>query len=233
MKKKLVISEAHSYKDGIAFYSLRHPGYMTKTTINYEGVIKNSFERCEMQTNESKILSKLSTIFSIVIIAISISDDMVWITRVVFLIDVIVTFLELVIGMLAIKYERGRRLEFHGAEHMVINAYNKLGRIPTLDELRGFSRLENDCSSSYVFTVFVSSFLSFISTFIFNGYFRPIAIAIITFLGEVLKRKGELNFIQYATTRKPTDEELKIAIIALQYWEKKEQEDLNEKEENE
>ena len=117
--------------------------------------------------------------------------------------------------------------KFHSAEHMIINAYKKLERVPSLEEIREFSRFSNSCGTNVITQIVFSFILMFFCTFIPNIRLMNVAILSVNFVILILLQCGFLNFLQRYTTIVPTDRELLVAISGMNVWlenEKKEKE---------
>ena len=108
-----------------------------------------------------------------------------------------------------------RFCRFHAAEHSVINAYYDLGRVPTMDEIRGYSSFAYNCGATdvakkgwYWFGAFIFMNLSGLAALIFCAIFILISI-----LAHFLEK---FVFLQFIAIKKPTDKEYEIAIKALE-----------------
>lgn len=119
---------------------------------------------------------------------------------------------------------------FHGAEHMAINAYNKLQRIPTLEEIRGFSRFLKNCGSRHLFKKLVPNLVLciLIAVFTFSSpTFWALFIGLVIPINIVIRLcidEGWFRFLQVFITEKPSDNELLLAIEALKNFESMEEE---------
>lgn len=108
---------------------------------------------------------------------------------------------------------------YHSAEHMVLNAYRKLGKVPSLDEIKTFSRFSKYCGSR----VLMSKIIAYIPTSLaiafgdeihFSAY---ISIFIISYImSRKLLKKDFIKVEQILFTEPPTDIELKVAIRGLE-----------------
>lgn len=115
--------------------------------------------------------------------------------------------------------------KFHSAEHMVLNAYRKLNRIPSLEETRNFPKFSNTCGTNGMAQISITFILIFFTTFIPNLDSIHIRILIIlsAIIALILSITGCLNFMQKFTTDIPTDTELKVAIKGMEVWLENEQ----------
>ncbi len=122
---------------------------------------------------------------------------------------------------------------FHGAEHMAVNAYNTLQRIPTLEEIRSFSRFAKDCGSRFTFkklsinllTALLFALQGYINTAFFSKLFLMIGLMmLIDIVISFISDRGWLRFLQVFITEKPSDKELLLAIEGLKNFEEMEAE---------
>ena len=113
--------------------------------------------------------------------------------------------------------------EFHSAEHMAVNAYEKLQRIPSLAEVKKFSRFSDDCGSRKVFNVIVYPFTVCVIWIIIpyvTSHWLLFAIWASYFLLLFLNIKFHiLKFLQVIFTKPPSDEQLMLAIEGLRQFE--------------
>lgn len=112
---------------------------------------------------------------------------------------------------------------YHSAEHMVLNAYRDLKRVPTLEEIKRYSRFSEYCGSRIIIGKIVPYgslciLLAFSSFIPWPIYF--ILCFMVSFLVAVANKKGWLKFFQIFITSKPTDAELEVAIEGLKYLQK-------------
>lgn len=115
--------------------------------------------------------------------------------------------------------------KFVAASHMATNAYNKLQRIPTLEEVKKYSRF----SSNSKICMPISRIFSQAMLILFLIFFGNVSFGILLFFSIIIPvasffitSSGILNFLQVFVTSKPTDEELKVAITAVRIYEKME-----------
>lgn len=106
-------------------------------------------------------------------------------------------------------------MKFHSAEHAVINAYYDLHRVPTLDEIRNYSRFSYNCGSLnemiFVFTFWILAIAKFLT-----DMWIIVFLAILFMDMFYFKKKKRLFFMEFLVTAKPTDKEYKVAIAGLE-----------------
>lgn len=233
MRTKLKIDHAYSMDNGIRFYSKRHKGYVAIATVDEIGNIKTEwttmkkYEKEKNKHDKSADRKKLFifilcvlpfvTIFSI-LLEWAISKDTILGMRFLYMgcafmllsVFVIYTFIERKKGKNAYK--------FHSAEHMVLNAYRKLKRVPSLEEIREYSRFSNSCGTNATTQIVMNFTLMFLCTFISNPLYSIIGMLSASIIVLILLQCGFLNFLQKCTTIIPTDKELSVAIAGMNVW---------------
>ena len=107
-------------------------------------------------------------------------------------------------------------LKNHGAEHMVYTAYKILKRVPSIVEAKKFSRFNKECGSAYPSAFITAQILGFI-VFCTTGFVIPEFLLIIVpvFMSDIFPFYIIGYFIQLFTTKKPDDDNLRLAISAL------------------
>ncbi|MEM3672711.1 MAG: DUF1385 domain-containing protein [Candidatus Bathyarchaeia archaeon] len=125
-----------------------------------------------------------------------------------------------------------RVLQYHGAEHMAINAY-EAGIDLTVQEAKKFSRFHPRCGTSFLFTVLLITIilLSLMPNlgFYMNVAYRILLIPVIGAISyEILRFSDKYRnskimkalvapglALQYLTTKKPDDEMIEVALEAI------------------
>lgn len=217
--KKVEIREALSKVNGIAFYSSRHEGMAMVTTIdksnymNTKIVTRKELEE-KFDIKKFGIYLMAEVIPRLAIMTFLIMSKYFSMEWKICLCVFFWALMELWDFFLLREEESNKR--FHAAEHMVINAYNDLGRIPDITEIRKYSRFHNQCGTNCTTRRVIYKLLFLIMLF------TPISVlgAIILFLMAMkitkwLFSNGYLNFLQVFTTSEPTDKELMVAIEGL------------------
>ena len=242
MRTKLKIDHAHSMDNGIRFYSKRHKGYVAISTVDELGNIKTEWTTMKKYEKEKNKHDKIANMkkFSIFILCVlpfatifsillewAISKDTLLGIRFLFM-----GYAFMLLGMFVITTFIERKKEknaykFHSAEHMVLNAYRKLKRVPSLEEIREYSRFSNSCGTNATTQMVMNFTLMFLCTFISNMLYSIIGMLSADIIVLILLKCGFLNFLQKYTTIIPTDKELSVAIAGMNVWfenEKKEKE---------
>ena len=137
------------------------------------------------------------------------------------------------IALLSRQRDLRRLFQYHGAEHQVISAY-EAGLPLTIANARGFSRLHPRCGTSFLLVVMVVAIFVFAPIGLPEWYIllasRVIGVPLVAGLSfELIKFAGRNRHrgwvqliiwpgmqLQRLTTREPDDEQLEVAIAALQ-----------------
>lgn len=129
-----------------------------------------------------------------------------------------------VISIISVRKTGGKELlRNHGAEHKVFTAYNKLGRIPTVEEANQFSRINKTCGVT-IYSAFITTQLIGFIVYIHTSYVIPEILLFLiplffqtifpfTFIGKVA---------QFFTTSRPKKRNIELAIAALSALERRE-----------
>ena len=161
MLAKKCIMHARSSKNGIIFYSCSFPLICSKTFRDSSGqiysiVIPEELVDClgtvngEKQNLKKWHVSAAITAFDILLISFCLFSKNFFLTALSIYFSLFVSFdlFCLVLTSYLMKSKNGSFVslaKFHAAEHMAINAYEQLQRIPSLDEIKSFSRFSKDC----------------------------------------------------------------------------------------
>ena len=120
-------------------------------------------------------------------------------------------------NIIQIKLNDGEQfLKNHGAEHMVYTAYKALKRVPSIAEAKKFSRFNKHCGSTYISALITAQIIGFI-VFCTTGFVIPEFLLIIVpvLISDIFPFYIIGYFIQLFTTKKPDDDNLRLAISAL------------------
>ena len=109
----------------------------------------------------------------------------------------------------------------HASEHKVINAYEKLGRIPTLEETKASSYFYPECGCvdiglSALPGILIGTAIAFIPRF---GFILPfitaLTIFIFLFLRIAKRKKHILELLELPRLKQPEDGQMELAIAAI------------------
>lgn len=113
---------------------------------------------------------------------------------------------------------------FHSAEHMSINAFEDLNRIPEVYEIQKYSRFSNFCGTNF-YAFLTSIFLGLFLSSLLHEIFLEIILSFTSLvISIILYKLNFFNWVQIFTTLKPTQTELYVAKEALKAWCEYEQE---------
>lgn len=129
-----------------------------------------------------------------------------------------------IIGIIDVRKNCGEEfLRNHGAEHKVFSAYEKLERVPTIQEVSKFSRINKSCGAT-IFSAFITVQLIGFIVYSLTSYIIPEIILFVVPL--FFKTIFPLNLLgkaaQFFTTREPKKENIELAIASLSALEHKE-----------
>lgn len=233
---KKIIDTGRALENGIVFYSNKSP-MLCKTYYNKNGEIEKEilpifFDNLSRDYSKSKQFFKFKTwhivLFNMILFCfcVFVLKDFYSASASIFFAFAgsrkFFNFIESVLFMNSFK----DLPKFHAAEHMAINAYEKLGRIPTIEELKKASRFSNLCGSVSKTINGLYFLVSSITIAIFARYsiwiYIPICILVCACLSIKKINVLYLKYFQILFTKKPTDRELKLALVALENFEKME-----------
>ena len=107
-------------------------------------------------------------------------------------------------------------LRNHGAEHMVFRAYKKLKRIPTISEVKNFSRINSQCGINIYSSFIMAQIIGFF-VYRYAGYIIPeVWLVVVPVCFNCIFPFNLIgNIAQFWTTSKPKDENIILAIVAM------------------
>ena len=225
--KELNVKNAISLSNGIILFSDSHKHFGVIATIDsndeiftkweHERELKERIKEDYKESDKSSMLRGSFVLLMILIIVfLFIINKGIIAMRIFLICSGINDFIQL----FCFKMLRDESVcRFHAAEHMVVNALHKLGRIPSLEEVRNYSRFNKACGSNKMAFKIIVKIILLILTFIFKDHLIEIfmLLVIIPFLPCDL---ALLNWVQFFTTLPATDRELKVAIEAAKELEK-------------
>ncbi len=232
MNEQKELSLARSYVNGITFYSPKYLMFGVRTLLdeneNFESkTIFFKFEDLfEVSQTPKKtflwiILSDILVIALSIILSIFTNNFGFLSAAILYAIWARPEFYRFIKFVFRCKFKEPSLARFHAAEHMAVNAYNQLQRIPTLDELRKASRFSKHCQSQRsLLSFFILSLLQIAAILFYNtSFLYLIAALIILFFEIIVSKKQLLSFLQIFVVSKPTDKELELAIEGLKQLE--------------
>lgn len=239
MKEQKDVLGARSMQNGIVFYSNKNPAVCYEVLVDKDGQIKKAILSSELSESldnsikvkrhkklevYSKICIFILAILSIVITKnISIAFGLLYFSA-----RVLNVLFEFAACCFEVKLGKSQSTgKFHAAEHKVINAYRKQGRIPTISEIEKASRFGKKCGSRYKIDEMANSTILAIiiclASFI-DIYLYMILIFIQLLFSIFEKKYNFFRFFQIFITNKPTHKELEIALTGIQFFEEMEKE---------
>jgi uncharacterized protein YqhQ len=109
--------------------------------------------------------------------------------------------------------------KFHGAEHKVINAYNKFNRVPTFDEVKKASRYSSSCTFMNQIALLVAIFIIFLSNLFIariNLKIHIVFIVIAVIIAGLYKKLNFLKYFEFLVTSEPDDIQINCAIKGVE-----------------
>lgn len=241
MKKSYNVC-ARSKSNGIIFYSQKCPLYGSKTFRDKSGKIQtrivfvpnnNYMDYLEDKSQKKNLHSKyVALIFNIMLLTICLLSESIWFILAAGQFSLFASFelFDFIEKSYQWKLKKGNTksiARYHSAEHMVINCYEKLKRIPTFEEVKKASRFHKRCGCSVNINNIVMNLLLSLSTaFVANWsiiFCLSLYIILILIFRLFADKKGWLRFLQVFVTAKPSDEDIELAIEGIKNYEKMEE----------
>lgn len=241
MEKQKKITRAQSKKNGIIFYSNTFPCVGLETFFNDSGNMQCRLvpthpdelmdslgiptEKGPTFNWKSLIIFDIALIISSIIAFIFSQNFGLVLAAIWFSIFVSFDLYKFAKHSYEMKSKNGKErslAKFHAAEHMAINAYQKLQRVPTLEEVKKISRFIAKCGSRKITSRIFATFMITIvmaTLYSYNSLIYLIALVAITIFSVLAEHYGWLIFLQVFVTSKPTAKELKLAIEVLKQFE--------------
>ena len=219
----LEISSGRSQKDRITFRSTNKTIYFVNKSAtaisNEDGTISIDYE--EYESSPIKVLVFTLLLFGTFLLlktfvlmpVIENNGDLIFL----YFIPTIAYLILSIYEIISLRYKGGKEfLKNHAAEHMVIAAYKKFKRIPTLEEAKKFSRINRSCGAS-IYSAFITGQLIGFSVYFLTGFIIP---EIVLFIVPLLfSSSTSFNLLgklaQFFTTSKADDANIKLAISAI------------------
>lgn len=229
------INYARSKNDGIVFQSTVFP--MLSIEVNRDesgkihstvvpGIFDELFEfvgTLQDENNQNRNFKLFVAITDILLIIVGLLTRNVGVTVATVYFSILISrdffaFAKLIYQMKSPHGKERSTARYHSAEHMVLNAYRDLKRVPTLEEIKHYSRFSEYCGSRAIIYKLVSygsaCILISISNLIPLFVYIYLCIIVAVFIA-IANSKGWLKVFQVLITSKPTDSELEVAIEGL------------------
>ncbi len=223
---------ARSKRNGIIFYSQKCSLFGSETFRDESGKIQTRIVPIEFDNYKDYLENKsqkknLPLIFDIMLLTICLLSENIWFIIAAGQFSLFVSFelFEFIERSCQRKSKKGNTksiARYHSAEHMVINCYEKLKRIPTFEEVKKASRFHKRCgSSANINNIVMYLLLSLSTAFVANWsiiFCLSLCILIVIFR-LFADKKGWLRFLQVFVTAKPSDEDIELAIEGIKNYE--------------
>lgn len=213
--------QAKSFENGIKIYSNRYDNCYAVATRTEKGEIEVEWKK------EKDFIKYFVFIFFILVIICNIYKNEILCIVELYLRDIVriyVVFLNIAFLVEAFRIGTSNRKlkKYHGAEHMVINSYYELKRVPDIKEVRNYSRFHKSCGTNASVKILVISWVLYKATYMEFTMQTIVSLGMIILFIVLLFATKIMNWLQYFTTSNPTDQELEVAIQALTVWEQNE-----------
>lgn len=206
MKKRSNLT-GRSFSDGI---ELSKEGKHSLVVVTTEGrIIQKRHKRNVEDISQSESKASFGNIFILLLLIIPIykigklADIMIY-TAVAMILEIIL------LGITTSKETK----EYHAAEHMIINAFEKYKRVPTIEELRKTSPYSPMCGSSSVVFCSITIFLLGLYCKYSSEVLEKISYAML--INIILYLSYSYKYIQIFMIKKPTEDKLHMALLALE-----------------
>lgn len=238
MENRKYIREMQATNDGIIYFS-EEPNKACLTSLNADGKIERTLLLIETTPiitpiiPKEEIEKKFSYFLTLVIdlflitLAAYFKNIPLFFASSFFSLFVSLPLFKLInmIFRMKITKENIKAAKYIAASHMATNAYNELGRIPTLEEVKKYSRFSKNCNIIWTFMgiTFNLIFWTFLSFCKLVPFILCVLICLVIMFGvPFIFLRGYLNFLQIFVTSKPSDEELIVAIEGIRSYEEME-----------
>lgn len=232
------VESARSQSDGIIFYSNQIPLLGIRSMVTEDGqffagptctLFEDIFgflggDKLRRYVIDDKNVMRLNAL--LVLLAFMTSDIWIIFGTVYFVIFAGKHTYQLISFVFAMKLGDARGVgRFHSAEHMVINAYNSLKRIPSIEEISSYSRYSDACGSrklirqALIYTVIS---LEIMTIGRMSVYIYIAALVLTSVLIQLIERNKWYRYFQVLVTNKPTQTELMVAYNGIVAFDKME-----------
>jgi len=213
------LASAKSEKDRISFFTTKNGISAIKTS---DGKLNFKLENREEASDNTfvgiisiiVIFSILSFIKSFFLIPLIESNKIgaIWYLSVSFFYTCF-----MILGIILMRKEGGiELLRNHAAEHMIYAAYQKLKRVPSIQEAMQYSRIASNCGVT-IFSGFITSQIIGFIIYVNTGIIIPEILLIFAsiFFCSFFPFNLIGRFAQLFTTSKPKTKNLKLAIYSI------------------
>ena len=236
-----IIKQARSQDNGILFYSSSFPFLGVKSIITDNGqyvagptvtIVDDIVDFFGGEVLKDYVLTK-RYLYVINLVLLIISLEIFIYTKNYWIIFAILYFIvfsskylyQFILFAIGIKFGKAKILgRFHAAEHMVVEAYNNLKRVPTISEIKEYSRFSKYCGSmtliknALLFTIITLEMIIFWGT---NSNITYCIVLCITLLVYIFNHHfGFFKYLQIFLTNKPTEVELQVALEGIKEFDK-------------
>lgn len=241
-RNNLSIGQCSTFKNYIIFKLLEDKSIGVKAILNKDGTIQverisTTVESCNIESECFELNKNLSKYYKIFRMLFYISNLLIgfllthfWNLKmfssaiILIIFDIVFDgnftyYMFKVLVSCYVKEDYKVTKGLHSAEHMVSKAYNDLQRVPTLEEIRRYSKFLPTCSSVAEFKA-CFQFPVYLFLIGLQTLETPAILMLISFLISLLTCIPEVyQFFGWYRLRKPTDKELEVAIRGIEEYE--------------
>lgn len=226
--RKLELYLAKSFERGIMFYSKYGDDVIvatadTKNKVSTEVITPDKAENSEVMDKKMLVVCLFFATLNYVMLLINMMNidkpDIFKFVKAISLV-IVITIIESLFCMIILKRKANK---FHAAEHMVINAYDALERVPDIKEIWEFSRFSSNCGSCVAVKDIINIILVVGVMFVQKTVIYTLIVFGYICISPKLKKMGLYNVIQIFNTKPPTERELNVAIAGMKAWLENEQ----------
>lgn len=225
------ISNGRSYVDKIMFSDSEFESTATRMSDGEIEIV------CEKKKQMEFPVVIIALVFTIILWVIDIKLMIPFLSNNASRVYIFYSIIAIIYGLLIFisinelsKTKNVNAIKNHGAEHMVFKAYNKLERIPTVLEAKGFSRINSHCGINQWSSIIVAQLIA-IFVYWYTGHIisEMLILTIAPMFASVFPFNFIGNIAQFWTTSEPEDSNIELAIAALKGLEDRENDLLREK----
>lgn len=226
------IDRARSLDNGIVFYSSKIPFFGVKSELTSNGKNQTSpvFTPFEdfiegLNHDDMKNVKNIRFIVCALYIALAfiLLDGGLISSALIFTFFVSKKLIFLIYQAFCMHSKNGSKValgRFHAAEHMAVNAYNSLKRVPSLSEVKKYSKLTEHCGSMLMINNVVLNLNTCLIGLLYLrfGFVPGLIVTIVTTLLLIYaQKKNAFLFLQNLVLGEATNTELQVAIEGLSF----------------